>query len=77
MANAPFIPFLISLQLPFKELRNLSEQVVACVATIDAVVAVGVNQFPEVLVGLHECLAVLKGVLRVHVVVGQTMAYEE
>lgn len=41
------------LQLRHKEVGYLSQQVVACVATIDAVVAVGVEQFAEILVGLH------------------------
>lgn len=50
---------------------------VACVASVDAVVAVGVVDFAEVLVSLYESLRVLVCVLRMHIVVGSAVAYEQ
>ena len=55
----------------------LAQQMVARVSAPDAVIAVGVNQFAEVFVSLHECFRILKGVLRMHVVVCQAMTYEQ
>ena len=65
------------LHLLNKEVCNLSEQVLAGVAAIDAVVAVGVDILLEVLVSLDESLGVLEGVLRVYVVVGQSVTEEQ
>ena len=58
-------------------LCNLAEEVLAGVAAIDAVVAVGVDVLLEVLVSLDESLGVLEGVLRVYVVVGQSVTEEQ
>ena len=57
------------LKLRHKEVGNLAQQVVASVATIDAVVAVGVHQLTEILVGLNKSLGILVHVLRMHIVV--------
>ena len=40
-------------QMRCKEIHALAEQVVTGVATKDAVVAIGVDQLLEILVGLH------------------------
>ena len=42
---------------------HLSEQVTACVASVYAVVAVGIYKLTEILVGLHESLAILECVM--------------
>ena len=46
---------------------------VASVATIDAVVAVGIYLLTEILVSLYQCLAILSGVAIMYVIVCQTM----
>ena len=56
---------------------HLSEQVTACVASVYAVVAVGIYKLTEILVGLHESLAILECVLRVDIVIGKSMAYQQ
>lgn len=61
------------LQLLVPEVEHLGEDVVAGVAAVDAVVAVGVVEHVELLVGLYQCLRVLYAVAHVHVVVGQSM----
>ena len=40
-------------------------------------IAVGVDELSEVLVGLHECLDILRHVLIVHIVVGQSVTDEQ
>ena len=50
---------------------------VAGVATIDAVIAVGINVLLEVLVRLHKCLGILEDILRMDVVVGQAVAEQQ
>ena len=65
------------LHLFYKEVSNLSEQVVASVATIDAVVAVGVDVHAEILVSLDQSLRVFISVLWMHVVVGKAMTDKE
>ena len=54
-------------------LCNLAEEVVSGVATVDAMVAIGVGQFTEILVGLNECFCVFRRIAEVNVVVGKTM----
>lgn len=53
-----------------EEIYALTEKVVAGVASVDTVVAVGVDELREVLVGLYEGIDQLGGVLIVDVVVG-------
>lgn len=60
-----------------KKVCNLSEQVVASVATIDAVVAVGVDVHAEILVCLNKSLRVFICVLWMHVVVCKAMTDKE
>ena len=67
---------LFLLQLFVEKLCNLSEQVVAGVAAIDAMVAVGVDVHLEILVGLHQCLGIFIGILRMHIDIGMTVADE-
>lgn len=50
---------------------------VACVASVDAVVAVGIVDFAEVLVSLYKSLRVLVCVLRMYVVIGCAVADEQ
>ena len=50
---------------------------IARVAAIDAVVAVRIDQLSEVLVGLHQRLHILRRVLVVHVIVGQSVTDEQ
>ena len=47
----------------------LAEEVVAGISAVDAVVAVGVGELAEVLVGLNECLGILRRIAEVDVVV--------
>ena len=57
------------LQMLFKPLGNLSQQMIAGVAAEDAVVAVGIDILLEVFVSLDKCLCVLERVLRMHIVI--------
>ena len=66
-----------SLKIIVEELQYLPVQVVARVATVDAVVTVGVNVHLEVFVGLHKRFSVLKYVLRMNIVVGKTVAQQQ
>ena len=50
---------------------------VAGVATVDGVVAVGVGELAEVLVGVHEGFGVFCHIAVVYVVVGRTMDDEQ
>ena len=65
--------FLVLFQVLLQEVDTLAEQVVARVATIDAVVAVGIQLLTEVLVGLDQCLAVFGGIAIVDIVVCQAV----
>ena len=56
---------------------QLAEEVVAGVAAIDGVVAVGVGELAEVLVGMDEGFGVLCHVAEVHVVVGKAVDDEQ
>ncbi len=49
---------------------------IARVASVDAMVAVGVYILLEVLVGLYESLGVFGRIAEVHIVVGHTVAYQ-
>ena len=64
-------------QLIDEELTDLAQQMLACVSTVDAMVAIGVDVHLEVLVGLHQRLSIFKGVLRMHIVVGQSVAEQQ
>ena len=68
---------MLVLEVVVKPLGNLTEQVLACVSSVDAVVAVGVDVLLEVLVCLDECLGILEGVLWMHIVVGQSMTEQQ
>ena len=65
--------FLVLFQVLLQEVDTLAEQVVARVATIDAVVAVGIHLLLEVLVGLYQCLAVVGSIAEVHIIISNTM----
>ena len=65
------------LQFLIPEIEHLGEDVVTGVATIDAMVAVGVVVHVELLVGLHEGLGVLDTVADVYIVVGHAMHEEQ
>ena len=67
--------FLVLFQVLLQEVDTLAEQVVARVATIDAVVAVGIQLLTEVLVGLDQCLAVFGGIAIVDIVVCQAVNF--
>ena len=67
------IPILSLFQMIFKPLSNLSQKVVAGVATKDTVVAIGIIVFLEVLVSLNQGLCIFKCVLGMHIVIGSTM----
>ena len=54
----------------------LSQQVIPCVASVNAMIAVGVDKFLEVFISLNHCLAILESVLWMNIVVSKTM-YEK
>ena len=47
------------------------------IATVNTVVAVGVGQLTEILIGLHQCLGIFRRIAEVHVIIGQTMTDEQ
>ena len=57
-----------------KEASNLPQEMMTRVTTIDAMVAVGVEELTEIFVSLHERFAVFKGILRMNVIVCQSVA---
>ena len=61
----------------FEPLRDAHEQVVTCVAAIDAMVAVGVNELMEGLVCLYKGFCHFGCVAQVYVIVSRTMADEQ
>ena len=65
------------LQLAFPEVKHLGEDVVAGVAAIDAVIAVGVVVHVKLFVGLHQCFRVLHAVAYVYIVVCHAMHQEQ
>ena len=54
----------------FEVVQDTAEKVMAGVATIDAVVAIGVDLHVERLVGLHQSLRHLSAVAEMHIVIG-------
>ena len=64
-------------QLALPEVEHLGEDVVAGVAAIDAMVAVGVVVHVELLVGLYQCFGILHAVAHVHVIVGHAVHEEQ
>ena len=58
-------------------LRNLTEEMVACVASVDAVIAVRVREFSEVLVCLHEGFGIFCRITEVDVIIGHAMNKEQ
>ena len=67
----------ILLHFSVEEVDGLTEQMVAGVSAVDAVVAVGVDVHLEVLVGLHQSLGIFSRVAEMHVVVGQSVTDEQ
>ena len=61
------------LQIILEVLGYLAEEVVAGVAAVDAVIAVRINQFAEVFIGLHKGFGVFGSVAEVDVVVGKAV----
>ena len=51
----------------------LSQQVIPCVTAVDAMIAVGVDKFLEILSCLHHCLALLESVLWMNTVICKNM----
>lgn len=64
------------LQFSHKEVGDLTQQMVTGIASIDTMVAVGIVEFAEILVSLYQRLCILKGILRMHIVVGHTVTDE-
>ena len=60
-------------QFIHEELADLAQQVLACVSAINAMIPIGIDIHLEVFVGLHQCLRIFKGVLRMQIVVGVRM----
>ena len=56
---------------------NLTEQVVSRVPAKDAVVTVGIDQLPEILVGLHQCLHIFCRIPIVHIVVSKSVTEQQ
>ena len=65
------------LHLGFEPVGDLTEEVVAGVTAVDAVVAVGVGELTEVFVGLHQCFCVFGGISEVHIIVGKSVTDEQ
>ena len=55
----------------------LAEEVVACVASVDAVIAVRVRELSEILVSLHEGFGILCRIAEVDVIIGHAMNEEQ
>lgn len=70
-------PLIRLLHALLEMIHQLAEEVVAGVATVDGVVAVGVGELAEVLVGMHEGFGVFCHIAVVDVVVGRTMDDEQ
>ena len=58
-------------------LRNLAEKVIARVASIDAVIAVGIGQFAEVFICLNERFCVFCCIAEMHIIVCHTVNQQE
>ena len=60
-----------------EEIDTLAEQVEARVATIDAMITVGIYQLTEVLVGLHQCLGIFRRITIVDVIIGSAVTQQQ
>lgn len=60
-------------QMCIKVVGDACEEVQTRVATVDVVVAIGVDVHVELLVGLHQGFAVFVGIAHVHIVVGRAV----
>lgn len=69
-----FISSLCLLQIVNEELRNLPEEVIAGVPSVNAMIAVRVHIHLEIFVSLDKSFGIFKNVLGMHVVVGEAMA---
>lgn len=49
---------------------GLTEEVIARITTKDAVIAVGIDQLAEILIGLNKCLYIFCRILIMYIVVG-------
>jgi hypothetical protein len=55
----------------------LTEQVMARITAVDAMIPIGVDQLTEILVSLHQCLHVFCRILIVHIIISQTMTDQQ
>ena len=62
------------MQILLKVLCNLAEQMHSGIAAADAVVAIGIGQLAEILVGLNQRLSIFGNITVVHVIVSRTLA---
>ena len=65
------------LEILVEIIHDLPEQVIACITAIDTMIAVGIDVHLEVLICLHQCLGIFEGVLRMHIIVGQSMTDQQ
>ena len=56
---------------------ELTIQMIACIATIYAVVTIGIRELVEILVGLYESLGIFRYMTEMHVVVSKAVADEQ
>ncbi len=56
---------------------GLTEEVIARITTKDAVIAVGIDQLPEILISLDQRLDILGRIAIMHIVVGQPVTEEQ
>ena len=73
----PFFFYSYYLHFSLEPLCNLTEEMVSGVSSIDAMVAIGVGELAEVLVGLDEGFGIFCRVAEMHIVVGQSMTDEQ
>ena len=66
-----------SLEMLHEPSRNLPKQMRSCVSSIYTMVSVGIEILLEILVGLHQGLCIFHRVLRVDVIVGQSVTNEQ
>ena len=62
---------------PVKELDALTEEMMACIATIDAVVAIGIYQLAKVFISLYQCLGIFCRIAEVDIVIGHSMTQQQ
>ena len=57
--------------------HDLSEQMIPRVSAKDAVIAIGIHQLTEILVGLHQRLHILCRIPIMHIIVSKTVAEQQ